>query len=141
MQGKYTIIREAMTRRRPLLARRRGVWMTLWPYALGWRDGHPHLLASAVGDRPTSLCLPLVELSDVRPTDGPGLAGPAVPSVDKELDVIDLMATTLVPLPQPRTLREKRRAAARAASPLPAGRHAATVLQCSMPGGGSPRPR
>jgi hypothetical protein len=133
MQGKYGIICDAIRHHRPLLARRRGVWMTLWPYALGWRDGHPHLLACPVGDRPVSLCLPLVELSDVRPTDGPWLTGPAVPSVDKELDVIDLMATTLVPLPQPRTLREKRRAAARAASPLPAGRHAATAPHGWMP--------
>jgi hypothetical protein len=112
MQGKYTAIRDAIQHHRPLLARRHGAWLTLCPYALGWRDGHPHLLAWG-GDGSASLCLPLVELSDVRSTDGPCLLGRAVPAADTALDIIDLMATTVVPVPAPRTRRERRRAGVR----------------------------
>jgi hypothetical protein len=92
MQGKYAIIRDAIQNRLCVLARRRGLWLTLSPYMLGWRDDDPWLVAYAAAGTPAWLSLPVVELLDVRLTDGQWMVGPPVPPAEMEMDEVEVMA-------------------------------------------------
>ncbi len=90
MAGKYSVIREAIASKTCLLARHRGIWLTLAPYAVGWRDEHPHLVAYAVTGTPGWLSLRVAELSDLRAADVPWAAPYGPPAADMEMDVIEV---------------------------------------------------
>ncbi len=97
MAGKYGIIREAIEGHSCLLARHRGIWLTLAPYALGWRDEHPYLVAYAAAGVPGWLCLRVAELSDLRSIDAPWTVPYAPPDADMEMDVFEVLSQETAP--------------------------------------------
>jgi hypothetical protein len=94
MLGTYFAIRDAVEHRSVVLARRGAEWLTLCPHTLGWRQQEPFLVAyPATGPRQW-LCLPVSEITYVRPTEEPWRPDESAPPLPKEMELDDVVVTS-----------------------------------------------
>jgi hypothetical protein len=91
MLGTYFALRDAVEHRSLVRARRGDAWLTLCPHMLGWRDDEPYVVAyTATGPRQW-LCLPVLEISYVWPTEGPWRPEGSMPPPPKEMELDDVV--------------------------------------------------